>query len=126
VIPLLKKVQTMTAHFKVPSSKRILWVDGDMHLLCRVCEYSCVHLIAVEILLGHSKVLCIGDTPFVTPIVEPYERRGSEISIWYRCEIGHVFSVSQTFYQGNIQVKTTGYPPNTQIVPPHADELWRN
>ena len=101
-------------------------MDGDEHLLCRECGYSLVHLIAVEILLGHSRVFCIGDTPFVTPIVEPYDRRGSEISIWYRCEMGHVFSVRQTFYMGNIQVNTTSYPQFVQIVPQHADELWRN
>jgi hypothetical protein len=126
VIPLLKKVQTMTAHFKAPSSKPILSVDGDEHLLCRVCKDYNVHLVAVEILLGHWTVVCLGDTPFVTPIVEPYDRRGSQISIWYRCENGHLFSVSQTFYKGNIQVRTTNYPPNVQVVPSHVDELWRN
>jgi len=127
VIPLLKKVQTMTAHFKAPSSKPILSVDGDEHLLCRVCGDHNVHIVAVEVLLGHWRVFCLGDTPFVTPIAEPdyRRRRGSEISIWYSCENGHFFSVSQTFYQGNIQVRTTNYPPNVQIVPPQA-ELWRN
>ena len=104
----------------------ILSMDNEEHLLCRVCGDSFVHLIAVEVLLGHWRVFCVGDLPFVTPIAEPYYRRGSEISIWYQCELGHVFSVSQTFHKGNIQVKTTTYPQSVQIVPQHADELWRN
>lgn len=115
----------MTGPFKVLAAFPILTADRDEHLLCRVCGGHNVHLVAVEVLLGHWRVFCLGDTPFVTPIAEPDYRRGSEISIWYSCENGHFFSVSQTFDRGNTEVKATNYSPNVQIVPPQA-ELWRN
>lgn len=81
---------------------------------------------AVEVLLGHSQVLCLRDMPLVTEIQEPIDRRGTEINIWYQCEAGHKFKVRQTFRKGNIECSIEKQPTDPHVVLGFLNELWRN
>ncbi len=101
-------------------------VDKTGHLLCPLCYAHNLHFHAVEILLGHYRILCVENVPFVHRICEPRDRRGSQITTWYWCESGHTFATTQRFHKGEIETDVFHTPLLAAPGSAFPSELWRN